>query len=448
METQTSNTPSPLPVLSTLPAVIPPTSRLNFIRTWWQRSDQTAAIAEARLLHHALQPTEIFKGAVIGKLVQVPLDDSNKNQRIVNTLYLRRNPDSSSSSFDLDTENTTVDTIKEDLKGSQDKNLVICHGYGAGLGFFYRNFYALGQMPGWRVFAIDWIGMGRSSRPKWTITKKGNESWDQIIDEVENHFIDSLEDWRKKIGLEKMTLAGHSLGGYFATCYSRKYPERVEKLYLISPAGVPEAPAEVTRPKDDKPKDVIDKEASDLNANMQTDAEEAMANEQQQQQSPGPPRRRIPSWARYLWEKNVTPMSIVRLTGPYGASLVNRYTSRRFAHLDTHEQHALYDYLYHITSSAGSGEFALSAILAPGAYARRPLFHRLADLKMPTVFIYGEEDWMDYKAAEKAKAHMQVPVKVIRIPYGGHHMYLDNPDEFNNVMREELTTNTTNGSRS
>lgn len=57
---------------------------------------------------------------------------------------------------------------------------------------------------------------------------------------------------------------------------------------------------------------------------------------------------------------------------------------------------------------------------------------------MPTVFIYGEEgtkttekvdvsytklpfliDWMDYKAAEKAKAHMQVPVKVIRIPYGG-----------------------------
>lgn len=53
--------------------------------------------------------------------------------------------------------------------------------------------------------------------------------------QVENHFIDSLEDWRKKIGLEKMTLAGHSLGGYFATCYSKKYPERVEKLYLISP---------------------------------------------------------------------------------------------------------------------------------------------------------------------------------------------------------------------
>lgn len=53
--------------------------------------------------------------------------------------------------------------------------------------------------------------------------------------------------------------------------------------------------------------------------------------------------------------------------------------------------HVAFSYRYHITSSAGSGEFALSAILAPGAYARRPLFHRLADLKMPTVFIYGED---------------------------------------------------------
>ena len=54
---------------------------------------------------------------------------------------------------------------------------------------------------------------------------------------------------------------------------------------------------------------------------MQTDAEEAMAKEQQQQQQqqPAPPRRRLPGWAKYLWDKNVTPMSIVRLTGPYGA---------------------------------------------------------------------------------------------------------------------------------
>jgi cardiolipin-specific phospholipase len=63
---------------------------------------------------------------------------------------------------------------------------------------------------------------------------------------------------------------------------------------------------------------------------------------------------------------------------------------------------------------------------------------RLAKLKMPTVFIYGEQDWMDYKAAEKAKEAMDVPVKIVRIPNGGHHMYLENPEEFNKVMEEEL----------
>lgn len=62
----------------------------------------------------------------------------------------------------------------------------------------------------------------------------------------------------------------------------------------------------------------------------------------------------------------------------------------------------------------------------------------MADLKVPTVFIYGQYDWMDYKAAEKAKEHMSVPVKVIKIASGGHHMYLENPEDFNKVIREEM----------
>ena len=48
------------------------------------------------------------------------------------------------------------------------------------------------------------------------------------------------------------------------------------------------------------------------------------------------------------------------------------------------------------------------------------------------------KDWMDYKAAEKAVPSMKVPAKVLRVKYGGHHMYLDNPDEFNEMMEKEL----------
>ena len=35
---------------SVVSPVIPPTSRLNFIRNWWQRSAKTSSIAEARII--------------------------------------------------------------------------------------------------------------------------------------------------------------------------------------------------------------------------------------------------------------------------------------------------------------------------------------------------------------------------------------------------------------
>lgn len=226
-----------------------------------------------------------------------------------------------------------------------------------------------------------------------------------------------------------MTLFGHSLGGYFATCYALKYPERVEKLILVSPAGIPEDPeVQAQLKKQSNPQQVLQQQANEIGATMQA-AAEAKAKQ---------PTRNIPGWLTYLWDRNVTPMSIVRMIGPFGASLVHTYTSRRFAHLDESEQHDLYDYLYHITSSNGSGEFALAAVLAPGAFARKPLFQRLAQLKMPTVFIYGDHDWMDYRAAVKARKFMSVPTKVILVPHGGHHMYLDNPEDFNHVIRQEM----------
>lgn len=41
-----------------------------------------------------------------------------------------------------------------------DQNLVMLHGYGAGLGFFYKNFEGLSRAKGWKVYALDMLGMG------------------------------------------------------------------------------------------------------------------------------------------------------------------------------------------------------------------------------------------------------------------------------------------------
>jgi pimeloyl-ACP methyl ester carboxylesterase len=34
-------------------------------------------------------------------------------------------------------------------------------------------------------------------------------------------------------------LIGHSLGGYLSTQYALRYPDRIQKLILMSPAGYP-----------------------------------------------------------------------------------------------------------------------------------------------------------------------------------------------------------------
>lgn len=86
---------------------------------------------------------------------------------------------------------------------------------------------------------------------------------------------------------------------------------------------------------------------------------------------------------------------LIRLTGPFGPNLVHRYTSRRFAYLDTDDAKDFHDYLYHICAQQGSGEYALGSLLLPGAMAKNPLFDRLANLQMPTTFIYGKEDWVN-----------------------------------------------------
>ena len=86
-------------------------------------------------------------------------------------------------------------------------HLVLVHGYGAGLAFFYKNFDHLSRVPGWRIWALDLLGYGRSTRPPFTIKSKDPEG---KIDEAENWFIDALEEWRKERGIEQFTLLGMS----------------------------------------------------------------------------------------------------------------------------------------------------------------------------------------------------------------------------------------------
>ena len=157
--------------------------------------------------------------------------------------------------------------------------------------------------------------------------------------------------------------------------------------------------------------------------------------------------------ATAVWEAGLTPGGVVRTLGPAGPGLVKRYVRGRFrdgADLDGPEAAALERYFYALLAGkGGSGEHALSHLLAPFAWGRSPLSGRLHEGKLgtvPTTLIYGERDWMDptagQRAAAAAKAALgtdgfprrgapkEVDLAVAVLPQAGHYAFLDAPGAF------------------
>ncbi|KAG3056220.1 hypothetical protein PI125_g25595 [Phytophthora idaei] len=153
--------------------------------------------------------------------------------------------------------------------------LVLLHGFAAGNPLWACNFEELAKH--YDVYAVEWLGTGRSDRPTFT-----SYEWEYVNDIM----IEALEKWRKELKIDKFYLGGHSMGAMFATSYTVKYPGRVQHLALISPAGVGHPPA----PK------------------------------------------RLPIGLRIfrsVWKLRLTPMSVARYAGPLGPRLVRFITSVR-----------------------------------------------------------------------------------------------------------------------
>ena len=98
--------------------------------------------------------------------------------------------------------------------------LVMVHGFGCGLGCFYKNLDHLHSNR--HLYAFDVLGFGRSTRVPFS---------DQP-ETVENEFVESIEKWRQAMGIEKMILLGHSLGAFMSTAYAMKYPDRSVSGYI------------------------------------------------------------------------------------------------------------------------------------------------------------------------------------------------------------------------
>lgn len=62
------------------------------------------------------------------------------------------------------------------------------------------------------------------------------------------------------------------------------------------------------------------------------------------------------------------------------------------------------------------------------------LWYSASDWKVPTSFIYGFQDWMNYQGAQEARKHMKVPCEITRVPQAGHFVFIDNPTGFHSAV--------------
>ncbi|TRY90613.1 hypothetical protein DNTS_003682 [Danionella cerebrum] len=271
------------------------------------------------------------------------------------------------------------------FKESMEKKtpLVLLHGFGAGVGLWALNLDSLSQQR--PVYAFDLLGFGQSSRPHFNTDAQ----------EAELQFVESIEQWREKLGLDGMILLGHNLGGYLAASYAISYPDRVKHLILVEPWGFPERP------------------------------------------DPGDQERPIPVWIKALGAMLTpfNPLVGLRLAGPLGLTLLQTLRSdfkKKYA--TVFNDNRVTEYIYHLNVQSPSGESAFKNMTIPYGWAKRPMLQRIGLIHsdIPITVIYGTRSSIDGHSANSIKEmRPNSQVEIIAIRGGGHYVFADQPDDFN-----------------
>jgi pyruvate dehydrogenase E2 component (dihydrolipoyllysine-residue acetyltransferase) len=106
--------------------------------------------------------------------------------------------------------------------GDGEEAALLIHGFGGDLKTWLFNQDALANE--FAIYALDLRGHGGSSK------QVGSGTLDEFVEDVLG-FLDSL-------GLQKVHLVGHSMGGAIAIQFARAHPDRISSLVLIASAGL------------------------------------------------------------------------------------------------------------------------------------------------------------------------------------------------------------------
>ena len=265
-------------------------------QAWSRTSLELLAHCESRLLRHVYAPHKVY---------DVPLRDPPFETEFIHT-------------FEMIEGHKTFSTP-----------IIIIHGFASGLATFVNIFQSLSQHCS-RVYAIDLLGFGRSSKPLFPADESTAEAM----------FVDSIEAWRIQMQMKDFILCAHSFGAYVAANYAHKYP--VKGLILFEPWGLP--------------------------AKSHTG-----------------------TWFE-TYATTVNPLRLLKLLGPAALPLMTVVTADLFQQTfaDIGEQDEMLSYLYHSNVQC-TGDAGFMTLKAPLHLAKKSL--SLCGLHNVTV-IYGSDSWI------------------------------------------------------
>lgn len=106
-------------------------------------------------------------------------------------------------------------------EGEGETTLLLVHGLGSYIKGWKKNIPELSKR--FRVIAVDLPGYGKSDKEAYPYSL--------------SFYAQVLTELLDKMGVEKAVFVGHSMGGQISMITALNYPDKVEKLVLISPAG-------------------------------------------------------------------------------------------------------------------------------------------------------------------------------------------------------------------
>lgn len=254
--------------------------------------------------------------------------------------------------------------------GKGEKTIVLVHGLASNAGFWR---YAIPELSkNYRVIAVDLPGYGKSQKDAYPYSM--------------TFYAEQIKRLADELKLDKFILVGHSMGGQIAITFSLKYPERLEKLVLASPAGIEEF-----------------------------------------EQGEGD------------WLRSVMTVSGVKKTTEDG---IRKNLAMNFYSWNDKWEWMVEERVRMIKAK-DFGEFCYTVVRSVNAMLDEPTFDKIKNISVPTLIVYGKYDGLipnpylnpGFTADVFQWGAKQIPnCKLHEIDNCGHMLQIEHPHEFSNAV--------------